>query len=122
MSSIEFAEAARRLGQASRALGHDVPSFRSPPRRPGLQRSIRWRTTGGRATNLPASAATVSVRLAKRPFAAVVADMVDGIVAANRLEGAAAGALRDALWESAADLLVPAAPAIAEVRSITQAA
>lgn len=122
MSSIEFAEAARRLGQASRALGHDVPSFRSPPRRPGMQRSIRWRTNGANPANLPASAATVSVRLSKRPFPAVVADMIDGIVAANRLDGAEAGALRDRLWEAAADLLAPPVASIAEVRPMTRAA
>ncbi len=122
MSSIEFAEAARRLGQASRALGHDVPTFRSPPRSPALQRSIRWRSNGGRPSMLPASAATVSVRLAKRPFPAVVADMIDGIVAANRLEGAQAGLVRDRLWEATSDLLAPSSDSLADVRPISRAA
>ncbi len=35
---------------------------------------------------------------------AVAADMVDGIAATNRLEGAAADALRDALWRTVTEV------------------
>jgi hypothetical protein len=42
----------------------------------------------------------VSVRLDGRPLGAVVADMVEGVVVANRLAGAEATRVRTALWES----------------------
>lgn len=42
----------------------------------------------------------MSVRLDGRPFGAVVADMVEGVVVANRLEGAEATRVRTALWEA----------------------
>ncbi len=94
MSSLEFADAAKRLGQATRAAGHEVPAFRSPPRRPGVTRTITRR----------AKSCTVSVALNGRPLAAVVADMIDGIVATNRLEGAPAARLRDDLWSATTGL------------------
>ncbi len=40
----------------------------------------------------------VSVRLRGRPWAAVVADMIEGIVVANGLTGAKADMARSALW------------------------
>jgi hypothetical protein len=42
----------------------------------------------------------VSVRLDGRPFGAVVGDMVEGVIVANRLEGAEATRVRTALWEA----------------------
>jgi hypothetical protein len=44
-----------------------------------------------------ASTAVVSVRLRDRPFEAVVADMVEGVIVVNRLEGEAARHTRGAL-------------------------
>jgi hypothetical protein len=75
LSSVQFAQVARRLNQSAQAGGLCPPAFRSPPRTPGLARSITRRADGS---------ATVSVRLRGRPAVAVVADMIDGIVAANR--------------------------------------
>jgi hypothetical protein len=88
-SSLRFAAAARALGLEARRRGLDVPGFRSPPRLPGVERSLRRRADGG---------ATVSVGLRDRPWAAVLADMVEGVVAANRLEGGEADRCRAALW------------------------
>lgn len=41
---------------------------------------------------------TVAVALKGRPWSAVVADMIDGVVAANRLQGVKADRARAALW------------------------
>ena len=75
LSAMRFADVARRLGAATHAAGLAVPAFRCPPRVPGATRTIR-RYPGG---------AVVSVRLRGRPFDDVVTDMVDGVVAANRV-------------------------------------
>ena len=83
-STVRFAHAARRLGAAARAAGLTVPAFRSPPRRPGAPRTIR-RLPGG---------PVVAVALRDRVFAEVLADMVEGIVIANRLEDPAAARIR----------------------------
>lgn len=102
MTSVRFAEMARRLGQDARRLGHDVPTFRSPPRIAGTRRSIRRRPDGS---------ASVAVQLRGRPLLAVAADMVDGIAATNRLDGRAADALRDALWATVTEIAERSAPA-----------
>ena len=64
-----------------------------------MQRSLRRR--GG--------SATVSVRLRHRPWAAVLADMIDGVIVANRLSGAAADTVRTALWQAVEGAAVIAA-------------
>lgn len=87
-ASVRFAETARALGQAARLRGLEVPTFRSPPGLSGVQRTIRRRGTS----------AIVSVVVRDRPWAAVVADMVEGIVVANRLESIRADTVRAALW------------------------
>ncbi|MDH3753268.1 MAG: hypothetical protein OEU32_05285 [Acidimicrobiia bacterium] len=87
-TSLRFAAAARDLGEVARAGGLELPAFRSPPRRQGLRRSIR-RAAGG---------VTVSVVLRERPWLAVMADMVDGIIAANELAAPEADEWRDRLW------------------------
>jgi hypothetical protein len=87
---IRFAELARRIGAAARAAGLVVPAFRSPPRRPGVPRTIR-RLPGG---------PVVAVRLHARPFADVVIDMVEGVVVANRLRGDAATHVRTTLLQA----------------------
>ena len=86
---LAFAAAARQLGTAARLRDLDVPTFRSPPRLDGVSRSLRRRKDGG---------AVVSVGLKGRPSSAVLADMVEGIVVANRLEGRPADLCRQALW------------------------
>lgn len=98
LTSVRFAHLARQLGQT--AQDHDLrpPTFRSPPRVAGVRRSIRRQPDGS---------ATVAVAIRGRPAAAVVADMIDGIVAANELRSSATAGLRDRLWSAAAPLLGP---------------
>jgi hypothetical protein len=72
---VRFATAARRLSDEARRRGLVVPGFRSPPRLPGALRSIRRRPDG---------AFVVAVRVHGRSLEAVVTDMVDGVLAANR--------------------------------------
>ena len=71
------------------ARGLDMPLFRSPPRLQGVQRSLTRRAIG---------ASTVAVRLRQRPWAAVLADMIEGVVVVNALQGSEADELRHALW------------------------
>jgi hypothetical protein len=88
--SLRFASAVQALARSTRALGLAMPGFRSPPRLVGVQRSIkRW--PGG---------ATVAVVVRGRPWAAVQADLVEGVITANGLEGTAADRARDALWQA----------------------
>jgi len=88
-TSLHFAAAARALGQVAHGRGLVVPGFRSPPRLAGVERSVRRRGDG---------AATVSVRLRGRPWVAVLADMIEGVVVVNDLTGPAATRCRTALW------------------------
>jgi hypothetical protein len=87
-TSLRFARLARSLAEAARAQGLRAPTYRSPPRLPGVSRSIVRRGPG----------VVVAVALRDRPWPAVVADMVEGVVAANRLAGAGADRARRALW------------------------
>ena len=87
-TSLRFAHAARTIAAVTRALGLEAPGFRRPPGIDGAQRSLRRRAGG----------ATVAVRLRQRPWVAVLADMVEGVVVANRLRGSAADDVRGALW------------------------
>jgi hypothetical protein len=87
-TALRFAEAARTLGEVARGQGWSMPAFRSPPRVAGAHRTVRRRQGG----------VTVAVRLRGRPWAAVVADMVEGVIVANRLGGAEATRARAALW------------------------
>ena len=75
-TSLSFADAARRLADACRAKGLVVPGFRSPPARPGVDRTLRRRPDGG---------AIVAVRVRGRPLDAVLTDLVDGVIAINGL-------------------------------------
>ena len=87
--SVEFAEAARTLRDEARRLGLAAPNYRSPPRLEGAERTVR-RSAGGDAQ--------VAVRIRRRPWNAVLADMVEGVVVANRLWGPAADRCRTELW------------------------
>lgn len=89
-SSLRFARAVQAIAHAARALGLIAPSYRSPPRLVGVQRSIkRWE--GG---------ATVAVVVRDRPWGAVQADLVEGVVAANDLVSPAADQARAQLWNA----------------------
>jgi hypothetical protein len=87
--SVRFAMMARALTEAARSGGWVVPGFRSPPRIAGTDRAIRRASNG----------VVVSIRVKGRPFSAVVADMIEGIVVTNELCGAEAGRCRSCLWE-----------------------
>jgi hypothetical protein len=89
MSTVQFAVAARELSRAARALGLVAPSFRCPPRLVGAQRSLR-RYRGGVA---------VAVQLRDRPWAAVVGDMIEGVVVANELRPPHSDRVRTDLWQ-----------------------
>ena len=56
-----------------------------------MQRSLRRFPEGG---------ATVAVQLKGRPWPAVLADMIEGVVAANGLLPPHADRLRDELWQA----------------------
>jgi hypothetical protein len=89
-TSLRFAEAARILADATRSLALVAPSFRSPPRVAG-DRSIRRRVGGG---------ATVAIRYRDRPWPAVLADMVEGVVVTNDDEAVPPDEIRAALWRA----------------------
>ncbi|WP_419929579.1 hypothetical protein [Candidatus Poriferisocius sp.] len=88
---LAFAEAARLLGMAVRGQELAIPSFRSPPREVGRRRTLSRHEDGS---------VTVSVMVRNRVWEAVLADMIEGIVATNRMDGIDAEALRDHLWEA----------------------
>ncbi|MCU1461305.1 MAG: hypothetical protein JWO37_1380 [Acidimicrobiales bacterium] len=91
---IRFGDTARSVAAAARRLGLAVPVFVSPPRLPRVARSLRRRADG---------TAVVAVRLGGRTAEAVAADLVDGVVVANRLTGDRADAARSTLLAAARD-------------------
>ena len=88
---LRFAEAGRRLTVAATSLGLQVPSFRTPPRVAGVDRTIRRGAEGS---------ALVSVRSRGRSWPAVVADMIEGVVHANDLPPHDAARVRNELWQA----------------------
>ncbi len=92
VSALEFAVLARRLADEARRLGLVPPAFRSPAGADGPPRAVRRHRGRG---------ATVVVRRRGRPAGAVAADMVEGVVVANRLAGPRATACRAALAAAA---------------------
>jgi len=88
-STVDFASAARSLTREARRRGLVGPSFRCPPRLVGIDRSIRRHDDG----------VVIAVRLRGRPWVAVLADMIEGVVVANRLQPPHADRLRADLWE-----------------------
>ena len=88
---LRFAEAGRRLAVAATSLGLQVPSFRTPPRVAGVDRTIRRGAEGS---------ALVSVRSRGRSWPAVVADMIEGVVRANELPPHDAARVRNELWQA----------------------
>ena len=99
-TTTRFALAARILAQAARGLGLRAPSFRSPPRLVGADRTLL--TRAGRPT--------VAVRVRGRAWVPVLSDMVEGVVAANGLVGPPADRARDALWRAVAPELAADGP------------
>jgi hypothetical protein len=97
-TTIDFASAARTLTREARRQGLVAPSYRCPPRIVGLDRSIRRRPGVG-------AGAVVSVRVNGRPRAAMVADMIEGVVVANSLRAPHADRLRAELWSAVGRLV-----------------
>lgn len=89
-SSLRFAQAVQAIAAAARRLDLVVPGFRSPPRLVGVERSIkRWH--GG---------ATVAVVVRNRPWPAVQADLIEGVITANGLVSPASDRARADLWRA----------------------
>ena len=101
-TSVRFATAARTLGDVARAGGLVVPSFRSPPRLVGVDRTLKRSPRSDGTVDV-----VVSVRLRGRPWVSVLADMIDGVLVANELTGPTAGAARTALWAAVEHDAVP---------------
>ena len=95
MSLPEFATAARTLSQEARQRGLVGPSYRCPPRLVGVDRTIRRH----------GDHAIVSVRVRGRPWPAVLADMIEGVVVANALTPPRSDRLRTDLWHACDSLL-----------------
>lgn len=93
--SLRFVAVARALAKAARSQGLRPPAFRSPPRLVGVGRSLSRRSDGH---------VTVAVLLRDRPWGAVLADMIEGVVAANNLQGVDADRCRRTLWEALEDV------------------
>jgi hypothetical protein len=91
-TTVQFAAAARALATAARRFGLAAPSFRTPPRLVSLDRTVRRHGRGG----------VVSVRIRGRPWVAVLADMIDGVIAVNRLDARRANRARADLWDAVA--------------------
>jgi hypothetical protein len=87
--TLRFAHAVQALATRARALGLVAPSFRSPPRLVGVMRSIKRWDGGG---------ATVAVAVRGRPWPAVQADLVEGVVATNGLTPPDSDRARAELW------------------------
>ena len=88
--TLEFAHAARLLAGEARRQGLVAPSFRCPPRIVGVDRSLRRHPRG----------AVVAGQVKGRPWPAVLGDMIEGVVVANRLQSPAADRLRAQLWQA----------------------
>ena len=101
LPAVRFAEAARSLGRAAHAVGLEVPAFRCPPKVPGAGRTLR-RYPGG---------TVVAVRLRGRAFEEALADMVEGVLVANRVPEPDATRLRPVLAAAAAGEAEPGAGA-----------
>jgi hypothetical protein len=87
LTAARFSALARVLADEARRRGLRPPGFRSPPRLPGARRTIRR----------SGDAAVVAVRRADRSADAVVADMVEGVLVANRVTGPDADRWRNEL-------------------------
>jgi len=73
--TVSFSVAVRAVAEEARMMGLVVPGFRSPPRLPGADRTIR------RGSGQP----IVAVRLRGRPFGDVVADVIEGVLVSNAI-------------------------------------
>lgn len=95
MNNATFVNAANLLGAVAGRFGLIVPGFRTPPRIVGVQRTVRRRPGGG----------VVAVAVKGRPIAAVLADMIEGVIVVNELRPPESDTVRAALWSAVASLL-----------------
>ena len=95
-----FADAAKVLAGVARAHGLAAPGYRTPPRTVGLDRTVRRTAQGG----------AVAVRVKGRPWPAVIADMIDGVIAVNQLPSLQANRVRADLWDAVLDRVSDIAP------------
>jgi hypothetical protein len=93
LNTAEFAGVARLLAGEARRLGLVAPGFRCPPRIVGVDRTIRRFSGEERA-------GVVSVAVKSRPLAAVIADMIEGVIVLNSLPAVESTLVRAALWRS----------------------
>ena len=84
VAALEFADLVHVVNDCARKAGLIVPTWQSPPRIAGVDRSIR------RREGLPA---TVAVRFKDRQPVAVILDMTEGLIAANNLDPTAPATL-----------------------------
>ncbi len=99
LTSVRFAQIARQINQVAKEHNLRAPAFRSPPKVAGVRRTIKRRKDGS---------ATVSVSLRGRPAVAVVADMIDGVMAANDPGSTRSAGVADRLWSAATPFLTEA--------------
>jgi len=88
-SVADFSECVRRIVGIARGQGLTPPAFRSPPRIPGLDRSVQRRQNGS---------VIIAIRREDRPFAAIQGDVIEGVVVANKLAAVKAEQFRRAAW------------------------
>ncbi|MCE2710019.1 MAG: hypothetical protein LW596_04400 [Ilumatobacteraceae bacterium] len=93
LTTVEFAALARSIASTARQLGLAAPGFRCPTRILGVDRTMR-RFSGDEVAGI------VAVNVKDRPLAAVVADMIEGVVMLNQLQPTHAAQVRGALWNS----------------------
>ena len=89
-TSLDFAHAARTIGREVRRRGLVAPGFRCPPRIAGVDRSVRRVANG----------AVIAVQLKGRPWAAIVGDMIEGVIVTNQLQPPRSDRLRAELWQA----------------------
>ena len=97
LTAVEFAALARAIASTVHQSGLAAPGFRCPTRIIGVDRTIR-RLAGEDAAGTAAGIVAVNVK--DRPLAAVVADMIEGVVILNQLSAVEAARVRAALWLS----------------------
>ena len=97
LTAVEFAALARAIASTVHQSGLAAPGFRCPTRIIGVDRTIR-RLAGQDVAGTVAGIVAVNVK--DRPLAAVVADMIEGVVILNQLSAVGAARVRAALWLS----------------------
>ena len=110
LTAVEFAALARAIASTVHQSGLAAPGFRCPTRIIGVDRTIRRLagqdgagTVAGQdvaGTVAGTAVGIVAVNVKDRPLAAVVADMIEGVVVLNQLSAVEAARVRAALWLS----------------------